>query len=133
MSDHFRQPQASSSSNSNYDPRAEPPRRTSTLGGPSTRGFWALQSEIVLQWPSTAPNTLDWMYGVVVFLLLYWLGIYEKYTIYNAAWMFEKDYLALVWTIVSSLWQLAVGGADPNRYAWLIAGHLEFSRTNTEP
>jgi hypothetical protein len=46
---------------------------------------------------------------------LYWLGIYEKYTIYNAAWMFEKDYLALIWTIVSSLRKLAVGGADPNR------------------
>lgn len=49
-----------------------------------------------------------------MFCRLYWLGIYEKHTTYNAAWMFEKDYLALVWTAVSSLWRLAVGGAESN-------------------
>jgi len=46
---------------------------------------------------STVPTTLDWMYGVVVFVLLYWLGIYEKHTSHNLGWFFEVDYLSLLW------------------------------------
>lgn len=90
MSDPFRQPQVSSSSSSNYDPRAEPRRRTSTLGGPSTRGasrlipkitgyrllvifltagFGLSKAKLSYNGLSTAPTTLDWMNGVVAFLL----------------------------------------------------------------
>jgi len=46
---------------------------------------------------STAPTTLDWIYGVVVFILLYWLGIYEKHTLHDLGWFFEEDYLSLRW------------------------------------
>ena len=74
-----------------FDPRAEPRRRSSTLGGPSTRrsagshfpkvtgyrllvigltaGFGLSKAKLSYQGQSTAPNTLDWLYGVIAFLL----------------------------------------------------------------
>ncbi|KAF9480520.1 hypothetical protein BDN70DRAFT_877510 [Pholiota conissans] len=71
------------------NPRAEPQRRSSTLGGPSTRrptrypkltgyrllvifltaGFGLSKAKLSYNGQSTAPNTLDWLYGVVAFLL----------------------------------------------------------------
>lgn len=72
-----------------FDPRAEPRRRSSTLGGPSARrsshfpkvtgyrllvigltaGFGLSKAKLSYQGQSTAPNTLDWLYGVIAFLL----------------------------------------------------------------
>ncbi len=34
---------------------------------------------------------------------LYWLGIYEKYTVHTMAWMFERDYLSEVWSIIPAM------------------------------
>ncbi|KIK08986.1 hypothetical protein K443DRAFT_672030 [Laccaria amethystina LaAM-08-1] len=59
-----------------------------------TAGFGLWKAALSYRGESTAPTTLDWVYGVVVFLLLYWLGIYEKYALHNMPWLFEQDYLA---------------------------------------
>ncbi|KAF8995233.1 hypothetical protein BDQ17DRAFT_1430493 [Cyathus striatus] len=62
-----------------------------------TAGFGFFKALLSYLGKNTAPNTLDWMYGVVVFLLLYWMGIYEKYTLHNVPWLFEWDYMEGAW------------------------------------
>ncbi|KJA28152.1 hypothetical protein HYPSUDRAFT_34514 [Hypholoma sublateritium FD-334 SS-4] len=92
MADHARPSGSGSTSiGSTFDPRAEPRRRSSTLGGPSARrsigshfpkvtgyrllvigltaGFGLSKAKLSYQGQSTAPNTLDWLYGVIAFLL----------------------------------------------------------------
>ena len=58
--------------------------------------------------PSRAHHVLT---GPASLHRLYWLGIYEKYTVHTMAWMFERDYFSGVWSIISLLWALAMAGA----------------------
>jgi len=41
---------------------------------------------------SVAPNTLDWVLGVVLGLFLYWLGLYEDVRPPVMPWLFKEDY-----------------------------------------
>ncbi|TDL15767.1 hypothetical protein BD410DRAFT_756059, partial [Rickenella mellea] len=43
---------------------------------------------------SSQPTTLEWIFGVVIGLILYWLGWYEDKDemFYRIPWLFEKDY-----------------------------------------
>ncbi|KAF9563949.1 hypothetical protein CPC08DRAFT_632125 [Agrocybe pediades] len=66
-----------------------------------TTGFGLSKAKLSYQGYSTAPNTLDWLYGVLGFLLLYWLGIYERHAAHNMPWMFEIDYAALLWRVIT--------------------------------
>ncbi|KDR80573.1 hypothetical protein GALMADRAFT_207602 [Galerina marginata CBS 339.88] len=66
-----------------------------------TAGFGLSKAKLSYQGYSTAPNTLDWLYGVVAFLILYWLGIYERHAMHNMPLMFEVDYLALLWGFIT--------------------------------
>ncbi|KAJ3517743.1 hypothetical protein NLJ89_g320 [Agrocybe chaxingu] len=59
-----------------------------------TAGFGLTKAYLSYLGQSTAPNTMDWLHGVGAFLLLYWLGIYEKHTVHGMPLLFEKDYLA---------------------------------------
>jgi len=65
-----------------------------------TAGFGLSKAKLSYQGYSTAPNTLDWLYGVVAFLILYWLGIYERHAMHNMPMMFEVDYLAALWRFI---------------------------------
>ncbi|KAF8967693.1 hypothetical protein BDZ97DRAFT_505399 [Flammula alnicola] len=83
-----------------------------------TAGFGLSKAKLSYQGKSTAPNTLDWMYGVVAFLILYWLGIYERHSMHNMRLMFEVDYLAGLWKLIAVFWRLIVRiitGRDSNR------------------
>lgn len=54
---------------------------------------------------------MGWLTGPASLHRLYWLGIYEKYTVHTMPWMFERDYFSGVWSIISLLWALATAGA----------------------
>ncbi|KDQ57201.1 hypothetical protein JAAARDRAFT_157341 [Jaapia argillacea MUCL 33604] len=56
----------------------------------STAGFGLSKAYLSYKGQSTAPNTLDWLYGVVVFLLIYWLGIYETHSALRVPWLFGR-------------------------------------------
>ncbi|TFK31737.1 hypothetical protein BDQ12DRAFT_92627 [Crucibulum laeve] len=64
-----------------------------------TASFGFSKAALSYRGESTAPTTLDWLYGVVVFLMLYWLGIYEKHALHNSPWLFEVDYLSMLWRL----------------------------------
>ncbi|KAJ6494972.1 hypothetical protein DFH09DRAFT_1002534 [Mycena vulgaris] len=57
-----------------------------------TAGFGAVKALFSYHGQTVAPTTLDWMYGVVVVSLLYWLGLYEDECAGKLpCWMFEAD------------------------------------------
>jgi len=68
-----------------------------------TAGFGLSKAKLSYEGYSTAPNTLDWLYGVVAFLVLYWLGIYERHAMHNMPLMFEVDYVAVLWRFITKL------------------------------
>lgn len=59
----------------------------------STAVFGFSKAWLSYRGESTAPTTLDWLYGVLVFALLYWMGIYERETEHNMPWLFDEDFL----------------------------------------
>ncbi|KAF8159617.1 hypothetical protein B0H34DRAFT_411238 [Crassisporium funariophilum] len=80
----------------------------------TTAGFGISKARLSYQGYSTAPNTIDWLYGVVVFLMLYWLGIYERHATNNMPpWLFETDLLSILWKFIrnlsASFWRLCFG------------------------
>ncbi|KAJ6625752.1 hypothetical protein B0H10DRAFT_588698 [Mycena sp. CBHHK59/15] len=58
----------------------------------STGGFGTIKAVLSYNGHTTVPTTLDWVYGVVVVYMLYWLGLYEEECSGKLpAWMFETD------------------------------------------
>jgi len=47
---------------------------------------------LTYQGKSTAPTTLDWVLGVLLAIILYWLGIYERVDLPILFWFFHRDY-----------------------------------------
>ncbi|TDL18173.1 hypothetical protein BD410DRAFT_775208 [Rickenella mellea] len=45
---------------------------------------------------SFAPTTLEWIFGVVVGIALYWIGLYEDVSTHPIAWLFQTDYYGSV-------------------------------------
>ncbi|PPQ90777.1 hypothetical protein CVT25_010166 [Psilocybe cyanescens] len=66
-----------------------------------TTGFGLSKAKLSYDGYSTAPNTLDWLYGVVAFLIIYWLGIYERHAMHSMPWLFEIDYFVLIWRFIT--------------------------------
>ncbi|PPQ62903.1 hypothetical protein CVT24_006301 [Panaeolus cyanescens] len=60
-----------------------------------TASFGTWKAYLSYRGYSTAPNTLDWLSGVVIFLTLYWMGIYERHGMHNMPWLFDEDLVAL--------------------------------------
>ncbi|KAJ7282828.1 hypothetical protein C8J57DRAFT_1122747 [Mycena rebaudengoi] len=57
-----------------------------------TGGFGSLKAFFAYRGESTTPTTLDWVYGVVVVYILYWLGLYEEDCPEKFPhWMFQTD------------------------------------------
>ncbi|KAI0043435.1 hypothetical protein FA95DRAFT_1498636 [Auriscalpium vulgare] len=42
-----------------------------------------------------APTTLDWVLGVVVYVSMYWLGLWESAQPPVAPWFFHRDYATI--------------------------------------
>jgi len=47
------------------------------------------------------PITLEWVFGVVIFLVLYWLGLYENHDPRVMPWLFETDYASYLWRFIA--------------------------------
>ncbi|TDL19112.1 hypothetical protein BD410DRAFT_679121, partial [Rickenella mellea] len=56
-----------------------------------TAGFGISDDWLAYKGLSSAPTTLEWVFGVVVAIALFWLGLYEKKAPQSCSWLFEKD------------------------------------------
>ncbi|KAJ7497710.1 hypothetical protein FB451DRAFT_1017304 [Mycena latifolia] len=69
-----------------------------------TAGFGAVKAFSSYRGQTTAPTTLDWVYGVVVVSALYWLGLYEEECAGKMPrWLFDADAVESVKEIVNQV------------------------------
>ncbi|TDL18184.1 hypothetical protein BD410DRAFT_843030 [Rickenella mellea] len=58
-----------------------------------TLSFGLSKAALAYQGQSVSPTTLEWIFGVVIGLALYWLSLYENdANAYLMPWLFEFDY-----------------------------------------
>ncbi|KAF9008426.1 hypothetical protein BDQ17DRAFT_1226699, partial [Cyathus striatus] len=57
-----------------------------------TLGFGVSKAVLSYQGRTIVPITLEWFFGTGVFLLLYWLGLYESNLIGLMPYLFTTDY-----------------------------------------
>ncbi|KAF9008419.1 hypothetical protein BDQ17DRAFT_1301608 [Cyathus striatus] len=58
----------------------------------TTLGFGISKAVLSYQGRTIVPITLEWFFGMGVFLLLYWLGLYEYNPIGSMPYLFTTDY-----------------------------------------
>ncbi|KAF9008382.1 hypothetical protein BDQ17DRAFT_1212975, partial [Cyathus striatus] len=58
----------------------------------TTLGFGISKAVLSYQGRTIVPITLEWFFGTGVFLLLYWLGLYEYNPIGSMPYLFTMDY-----------------------------------------
>ncbi|TDL24732.1 hypothetical protein BD410DRAFT_718406 [Rickenella mellea] len=65
----------------------------------TTAGFGLSKAALSYHGKSTAPTTLEWLYGIVITVGLYWIGLYEHNSSQRLPLLFTKDYAAPLWRI----------------------------------
>ncbi|KAF7357774.1 hypothetical protein MVEN_00823400 [Mycena venus] len=93
------------SDQSRMSPRAHP-RLTAyrILCFALTAGFGAVKAVLSYRGQTTAPTTLDWIYGIIVGSALYWLGLYEEECPGKLPdWIFKTDVVESVMETVNVL------------------------------
>ncbi|TDL19097.1 hypothetical protein BD410DRAFT_727601 [Rickenella mellea] len=56
-----------------------------------TAGFGLFKVWLAYNGLSVTPTTLEWIFGVIMALALFWLGLYEEEAPKSCSWLFEKD------------------------------------------
>ncbi|TDL19101.1 hypothetical protein BD410DRAFT_792523 [Rickenella mellea] len=56
-----------------------------------TAGFGMSKAWLAYRGLPTFPTTLEWVFGVMVTIALFWLGLYEEEAPQSCSWLFEKD------------------------------------------
>ncbi|TDL19076.1 hypothetical protein BD410DRAFT_806027 [Rickenella mellea] len=56
-----------------------------------TAGFGLSKASLAYRGLSASPTTLEWIFGVIVTITLFWLGLYEESAPQSFTWLFEKD------------------------------------------
>ncbi|RXW15809.1 hypothetical protein EST38_g10044 [Candolleomyces aberdarensis] len=75
----------------------------------------------------TAPTTVEWVYGTVITVLIYWLGLYEASANEVMPWLFTTDYssqVAAVVFVIVKLAVLALAGGLWSYFAYLTLASL---------
>ncbi|KAI0045603.1 hypothetical protein FA95DRAFT_1467792, partial [Auriscalpium vulgare] len=54
--------------------------------------FGIAKAVLSYQGQSVAPTTLEWVFGVLIGCLVYWLGLYEAVEPPVLRWLFHNDY-----------------------------------------
>ncbi|TDL14076.1 hypothetical protein BD410DRAFT_290972 [Rickenella mellea] len=57
-----------------------------------TAGFGTSKALSAYRGHSSTPTTLEWVYGVVLTIAFYWVGLYEDNPPPQMMWLFDKDY-----------------------------------------
>ncbi|TDL13661.1 hypothetical protein BD410DRAFT_735048 [Rickenella mellea] len=60
----------------------------------TTAGFGLSKAALSYQGKSTTPTTLEWLYGIIITVGLYWIGLYEHNSSQRLPSLFITDYAA---------------------------------------
>ncbi|TDL24731.1 hypothetical protein BD410DRAFT_59028 [Rickenella mellea] len=61
-----------------------------------TTAFGSVKAILSYQGHTTSPNTLDWVFGVVIIIGMYWLGLYQMSTVQVLPALFDTDYTPVI-------------------------------------
>ncbi|TDL13660.1 hypothetical protein BD410DRAFT_846728 [Rickenella mellea] len=61
-----------------------------------TTTFGSIKAVLSYQGHTTSPTTLDWAFGVVIIIGLYWLGLYQMSTVQVLPALFDTDYTPVI-------------------------------------